>query len=141
MKIWKITIKEEKLQKICRKFKLKLVILFGSYASKKGWTEESDIDIGVLCENGKNIIENELPLTKAFIELLGCERIDLIYLNYADPLLLIEVVKNGILLYQDKEDRFAEIKIKAIKRHFNAEKFYKLEDLCLKRFLRKGNDK
>jgi len=138
MKIGKIIIKEEELYKICSKFKLKLVILFGSYASNKGLTEESDIDIGVLCENGKNIIENELPLTRAFIELLGCDRVDLIYLNYAEPLLLLEVVKNGILLYQDRKDRFAEFKIKAIKRHFDAEKFYKLEDLCLKRFLEKS---
>ena len=65
-----------------------MVILFGSYASQKGITEESNIDLGVLCENRENIIKNELPLVKAFIELLDCDRIDLTYLHHADPLLL-----------------------------------------------------
>lgn len=74
---------------------------------------------------------------QAFIKILNNDRLDLVYLNYADPLLLLEIVKNGVLFYQDKKSRFAEFKIAALKRHFDAEKFYRLEDLCLERFNKK----
>ncbi|MFQ6082335.1 MAG: nucleotidyltransferase domain-containing protein [Candidatus Aminicenantia bacterium] len=130
-----MNVDKERLRKICKKSNLNLVILFGSHATKKGIKKESDIDIGILYKKVENIVKNDLRLTQAFIKVLGNDRVDLIYLNYADPLLLFEMAKNGILLYQDKEDRFAEFKIKAIKRHLDAEKFYKLEDLCLERFL------
>jgi len=72
-----------------------------------------------------------------FVKMEKIDRLDLVYLNYADPLLLSEIAKNGVLLFQDRKSRFAEFKITALKRHFDAEKFYRLEDLCLERFLKK----
>jgi len=132
-----IKVDKERLKRVCQKFNLYLVILFGSYSSGNGLNEESDVDIGILCENGKNIIENDLQILQEFARILKNERLDLVYLNYADPLLLYEITKSGLLLYQDKKDRFAEFKIKALKRHFDAEKFYRLEDICLERFLKR----
>lgn len=132
-----INIDKEALKKVCQKFNIKLVVLFGSHASKKGLKKDSDFDIGVFCENGKNIIKNDLLIIQAFIKVLNNDRLDLVYLNYADPLLLSEIAKNGVLLFQDRKSRFAEFKIAAFKRHFDAEKFYRLEDLCLERFLQK----
>jgi len=132
-----INVDKKGLRKICRKFNLNLVILFGSHTSGKGIKKESDIDIGILCENGEKIIENDLRIMKALIKILNNDRVDLVYLKYADPLLLLEIAKNGVLLYQDRKGRFAEFKIRALKKHFDAEKFYRLEDLCLDRLLQK----
>lgn len=136
----KKTIKFSKirLKEVCQKFNIKLVILFGSYARREGIAKDSDIDLGILCENGKNIKKKDLLIIQEFSKVFKDERVDITYLNHADPLLLFEIVKNGDRLFQDKKGRYAEFKIKAIKRHFDAEKFYRLEDLCLEKFMRHG---
>jgi len=136
-----IHVDREGLREVCQKFNLKLAILFGSYASGKFIKEKSDIDIGILCKGRNHIIENDLFLIQEFIKLFNNDRVNLTYLNYADPLLLFEVAKNGVLLYQDRRDRFAEFKITAIKKHLDARKFYILEDLCLEKFMQKRTGK
>lgn len=132
-----IKVDKKGLREVCKKFNLKLVILFGSYASRKGVKQKSDIDICILCKDVGHIIDNDLRILQALSRVFGSNRIDLTYLNYADPLLLLEVVKNGVLLFQDKKGRFAEFKITALKKHFDAQKFYRLEDLCLEKFIQK----
>ncbi len=136
-----IQFNKKKLQELCEKFGLSLVILFGSNAKKKGIKPESDVDIGIQVKDKDTIVKKDLALLSAFTEAFEHNKIDLTYLNYADPLLLYEIVKDGILIYQDKKGRFAEFKIKALKRHFDAKKFYELEDICLQRFTQRKQEK
>jgi len=136
-----IHVDKKELREVCQKFNLKLAILFGSCASRKSRRQKSDIDIGILCEGGDHIIENDLLLVQEFIKVFNNDRVDLTYLNYADPLMLSEIVNNGVLLYQDRKGRFAEFKITALKKHFDAKKFYILEDLCFEKFRQKRANK
>jgi len=132
---------KKRLQEVCEKFGISLVILFGSNAKKKGIKPESDVDIGIQVRDTDIIVKKDLSLLRAFTEAFAHSKIDLTYLNYADPLLLYEIIKDGILMYQDKRGRFAEFKINALKKHFDAKKFYELEDKCLQRFTRRKQEK
>jgi len=132
-----IQFNKKKLHEVCEKFGLSLVILFGSNAKKKGRKPDSDVDIGIQVKDIDTLVKKDLALLSAFTEAFEHSKIDLTYLNYADPLLLYEIVKDGILIYQDKKGLFAEFKIKALKKHFDAKKFYELEDICLQRFVQR----
>ncbi len=78
-----------------------LVFLFGSAASGE-MAEESDIDIGILFENQPDVYEiNEL---KSELNAIFKRDIDIADLNSASPILKMQVLKNGVLVFtKDKK--------------------------------------
>ena len=80
-----------------------LAFLFGSFASKR-IRRSSDVDIGILFKtvpdmDAINDVAEELS------SILRRE-IDLVILNQASPVLKMQILKNGILLYASKRKRF-----------------------------------
>ena len=80
-----------------------LAFLFGSFASKR-IRRSSDVDIGILFKtvpdmDAINGVAEELS------SILRRE-IDLVILNQASPVLKMQILKNGILLYASKRKRF-----------------------------------
>lgn len=73
-----------------------LAYLFGSLAEKDSG---DDVDLAVL--PGK---ENLADLREKVWDALGTQRLDLVNLRSASPLLRFQVVKNGRLLYKRSED-------------------------------------
>ncbi len=102
-----------------------LVILFGSQS--KGYSNPgSDFDIGVvgskvLTFEDKNTLIAEIAKEFSFPE----DKIDLVDLNEASPLLQMEVSKSGKLLKGSALD-FFEYKLLAWKRYQHTAKFRKL---------------
>lgn len=86
-----------KISDIAEKYRLLLVILYGSRATGKA-RPESDIDIAVL---GKEPIKfNTLvDLNNEFAEIFETKNIDVKSLHFADPLFRYEVTRKGISLY------------------------------------------
>ncbi len=81
--------------------------IFGSYSIEK-IRPQSDIDIAVLLEdkiNSKDYGYIKLSVINDLIEILSFDRIDLVILNTAAPLLSHEVIKRGILLFSKDETR------------------------------------
>ena len=74
---------------------LKLVLLFGSVASGRGG-RESDIDLGFLYNKPIDI----LGLTNRVIRLLRTDRVDVIDLNRASPLLKYSAIRQGKVLFE-----------------------------------------
>jgi len=74
---------------------LKLVLLFGSVASGRGG-RESDIDLGFLYNKPIDI----LGLTNRVIRLLQTDKVDVIDLNWASPLLKYSATRQGKVLFE-----------------------------------------
>lgn len=95
----------KKLQEIGGKYEIRFIILHGSYA-KNNPRRGSDLDIAIL---GRRPIDFDTQL-EIFGELEGVfgnskeRELDLKTLHGIDPLFRYEVVKDGNLLYGDRND-------------------------------------
>jgi predicted nucleotidyltransferase len=80
---------------------LQLVLLFGSVASGKEY-RESDIDLGFLFNKPIDILD----LTNRVIRLLRTDRVDVIDLSRASPLLKYSAIRHGKLLFEQTPGLF-----------------------------------
>jgi predicted nucleotidyltransferase len=94
---------------------VRVVYLFGSRA-RGSVSNFSDIDIGVLLNEDfikESVYGYRADLTAELISLLRTDKIDLVVLNHAPPLLAHRVVRDGIVLHcKDESERIAfEVKM------------------------------
>jgi len=113
---------KEKLNKIAKEQKLKFVILHGSRVTGKTVNPEPDIDIAFLGQ-GKLSAKNYLNLYSNLAEVFG-NNLDLKQVNTANPLFRFEVIKNGQLLYGNKEE-YNEYQIYAYRSYIDTKPLYK----------------
>ena len=101
------------LKEICEQFGIAILYSFGSQAENlRQWVEgqmdrlpdgQSDVDIGV-----KEISEKKWPVKKkvdlavAMEGFLGCPRVDLVFLQEADPFLAAEIIRGERLFARDE---------------------------------------
>lgn len=132
----------ERLKDICEKYKINLMILFGSYGTEK-FNNKSDIDLAVICEDIKLLNKKKLAILNVLSSLFGNREIDLIVLNYSDALLKFNVAADGKLIYEKVEGLFQKLKVRAMSEHNDARKFYQLDKKYIDNFIRKSgnNDK
>ena len=83
--------------------KILLAFLFGSFASNCS-RPSSDVDIGILFETVPDIYVIN-GLTEELSSILPREA-DLVVLNHASPVLKMQVLKNGILIYSSNKKYF-----------------------------------
>ena len=131
----KITSQQKKqLQRVGKKYKLKLVLLHGSYATGKA-CKESDLDIAVF---GKKPIgfEKLLKLHGEIANIFGDNErreLDLKSLHQADPLFCYQVAKNSQLLYGSNLD-YDEFRAYAFKAYYDAKDLFNLEHKLIKKY-------
>jgi uncharacterized protein len=80
-----------------------LAYLFGSQAEGTA-RPSSDIDFAVLLPPGtprEQFLDARLSLINAVMDVLHTDKVDLVVLNEATPLLMHQVVKFGRVLYED----------------------------------------
>jgi len=107
---------DQLLKRLSRELKLKLVVLYGSKAGGV-INQESDLDLAVMTETKPNLrLFNRLY--HSLSEIFPGEAADVHFLNGADPLFLIQVVKNGCLLAGSRAD-FIELKIQTNRRYID----------------------
>jgi predicted nucleotidyltransferase len=99
---------------IINKYDINLLLVFGSYQTER-FTKDSDIDLGYLARRNFDS-EEELQLLKDFILLYRRDRIDLVNLATASPLLMFETATHGQVLYEEN-DSFLRFKLKASARY------------------------
>ena len=80
---------------------LRLVLLFGSVASGKEY-QESDIDLGFLFDRPVDMLD----LTNRVIRLLRTDRVDVIDLSRASPLLKHSAIRTGKNLFEQTPGLF-----------------------------------
>ena len=118
-------IAEQKLSvaKVAKKCKLKLILIFGSFASGKQ-RKGSDLDVAIL--GLKGISFNEEIKIAGELSLIFSKNVDISVLNTANPLLTFQASKNSILLYGNKED-FFKFKIYAFSRYNDYAPYFLME--------------
>ncbi len=126
---------KNKLHGLCRKYRLSLVVLHGSFA--KGFaTSKSDIDVGILGEP-RVIKNNYFNILSDFSEVFG-DRFDPVFLNGAEAMITRNVALRGIPLYEKKKGLFNSFKVGALARYLDTKKFRLLEQAYINSAIQKA---
>ena len=113
-----------------KKSEVLLVFLFGSAASRK-MAEGSDIDIGILFEFQLDFYKvNEF---KNELSSMFKREIDIANLNSASPVLKMQVLKNGVLVFAKDKKIYNQFYVDAINQYDDLKQTRKIcEDNILK---------
>ncbi len=125
---------EEKIKEKALNLGIKMVVLFGSRASRKE-REDSDYDIAVLMTPEKNIKKSIKIYTEVLFFLsdtLGIpdEKIDLTNLNNANLLLAHQIFSEGKLLYGSR-NLFDEKRAVSYREYIDARPLFDLENIII----------
>lgn len=120
-----------RLKEIAYLHKITLIILFGSEVSGKS-SKDSDLDLGILFDKPPSHVKEEKVL-EDFIHLFRTDRLDLVVLNYASPLLLFQVATKGKSIYEKPKGNFLKFSLTAYKRYWENSKFRRLKEGFLER--------
>ena len=112
----------------------KLIILFGSQASKRAGAN-SDTDVAVLADHILSLEEkSSLAETLAQKLKVSEETIDLIDLRSAPPLLEYQIAQHG-KLFEGKQDDFIRFKVLAWKRYQDTAKLRRMREKSLQKYV------
>ena len=121
------------ITKVCRKYGIEFLALFGSRVVGEA-RKESDVDLAAFF--GRPILpREELDLFYEFVRLFGTDRLDLIVLDRANPLLLKEVALYGAPLFERRKESFDEFIILAIAKYQDTRKYRHFEKELTEEFL------
>jgi len=123
---------EEAARQVAEVAGLDLVVLFGS-AATGARAHPEDLDIAVRAREGA---VNLLALTDRFAALLGSQDVDLVDLRRADPLMLMLVARDGVVLFERESSTFAQFTSLAVRRFADARKFRDAEREEIRAFIR-----
>jgi len=84
---------------------VKFAYLFGSHANGVTIGPLSDLDLAVYLDGRVNFFTNRLRLMEVLAKKIRTENFDLVVLNRAPPVLRYEVIKNGLVLKENKPRR------------------------------------
>lgn len=129
-KIYSLSEIKEKLTPLFKEEGLQLVLLFGSVASGKMY-KQSDIDLGFLYDGSVDILD----LTNKVIRLLHNDRVDVIDLRYASPLLKFSAARQGKLLYERSPGLFNSFYSLAFRRYIDTRKIREAQGNAIEHFL------
>lgn len=109
---------------------LQLLVLFGS-AVKGRRAPARDIDLAVRCDGPADLD----ALYLAVAPRLGTDRVDLVDLRRAGPLLAFEVARTGRLLFEQQPGTFREFQSFASRRYCDTEKLRRAQRRAIQAFL------
>lgn len=122
-----------KIKELAEKYHLSMALLFGSQVEGKIHSQ-SDIDFAYLSEKKLNLME-EAKLICDLMPIFKSEKIDLVNLKKAPPLLLKRIFDNHQILFcRDKKIYYA-YKIYAIRKYLEAKPLFRLRAESLEKFL------
>jgi predicted nucleotidyltransferase len=127
-------IQKASFEKLAKKYKIKLILLFGSEVTKKRHLM-SDLDIGVCFEKNELNFQKFGQLISEFQEIFPKKEIDLAIINNADPLFLKKILETAQLLY-GKKSNLAKLKLYSFHQYLDYQKYFKLEEKFCHQFLR-----
>jgi predicted nucleotidyltransferase len=115
---------------VAERLNLDLVVLFGS-AARGDAGVPNDLDVGVKSAG----LVDTVAVTNAFIQALGVQAVDVVDLRRADPVLLLQVARDGIALFERTSTGFAEFISLAARRFADTKKFRDAEAAYIEDFL------
>lgn len=118
-------IDEKKLGEIAKKFKIKYIVLFGSYTKNYVW-KESDVDIAVKIEKLPSAFEEKLRLKvniEKGIEKLVKKDVEVVFINELNPGFKFEIISEGKLLFVENKEEWIEDKARIIASYHDYKEF------------------
>jgi len=109
---------------------LQLVLAFGSVVSERAH-KHSDIDLAFLFNKPVDI----LRLTNRVIRLLQTDKVDVVDLKRASPILRFSAAKYGRILYERLPGVFSEFYSLAFRRYVDTGKLRNAQAMAIKHFL------
>ncbi len=109
---------------------LQLLVLFGS-AAKGRRGAKSDLDLAVLCEGSSDLDALYLALAPR----LRTDRLDLVDLRRAGPILAFEVARSGLLLFERSPGLFRQFQSLASRRYADTRKLREAQRRAIQVFL------
>lgn len=98
------------LSALCRQRHVTLLTVFGS--AGRGEPDPQDLDIAVLTEHGADF--DLFALITDLIDLVECERLDVVHLNAAGPLLRERALVGSIVLHENEPGIWARASTTAV---------------------------
>lgn len=118
------------IAKLAEKHGLTLVVLFGSQATRETH-KESDVDVAYMSDQ-KLSFEEEVLLNTDLTEVFRNDKVSLVNLKTASPLLLKQVVTNAVVLYEKESSLFNELYLFALKKYDDVQPLIELRRDFLK---------
>jgi len=130
-------------KEICRRFHVKVVYLFGSFATGRQ-DGRSDLDLGVYFDQVMDRFEL-FARAALFQQALTSEEnfphpVEVLILNEATPLVTYEVIKGGKVLFSEDEEWRVAFEVQSIKAYFDDLIFDAIYFEAFKRRLREGGE-
>jgi predicted nucleotidyltransferase len=122
---------KERLAPLFRKKEPQLVLLFGSMA-KGGVHGKSDIDLGFLFDQPADV----LALTNDVVKLLHSNRVDVVDLQRASPLLRFSAARTGTVLYERSVGLFNQFLSLAFRMYVDTKKLRDARRQMTRNFLK-----
>ena len=126
----------ETLACVCRRQAVCLLVAFGS-AVRELRGPDSDLDLAVWMPTINSAPQALVRLEVALRSLFPGERLDLVLLNRASPLLQFQVALHGAVLFEAAPSVFHTFQVLASKRHADVAHLRRLDRVCVERFLRR----
>lgn len=118
------------LTPLCEQYRVRLIILFGSSVTgRRG--PDSDLDLALLGDAPLDLV----TVTTDVIRLLHTDRVDVVDLRRASPLLAMEVARHGRLVYERQPGIHLEFISLAVRRYIDTKKLRDAQKDALHRFL------
>lgn len=130
-----INIDQDKLERLVRRYQLRLLIYYGSYARKEDYSpSKSDIDIAFV---SKSPLEGQqlFDLMTDLIVLHSKSAIDLVNLSTASGLLKEAIANDGRVLYEDEEGYFSKLCPYLYKSYYETRKFRQVKQAIFQKKL------
>ncbi|MDP3990904.1 MAG: nucleotidyltransferase domain-containing protein [Candidatus Nealsonbacteria bacterium] len=121
--------------KIAKKYSLELILLFGSQVESKTHPN-SDLDIAILPKTNRDYNwDRYSSLISDFSKAFSVKKIDLVFINEANPLLLKKICDNTLLVFGNQKT-FTELRLKAFKYFQDYLPYFKLEEAAIHQYLK-----
>lgn len=124
---------EQHIAVICRKHKVRFLTLFGSRALGEEKARDTDIAVSF----GRPIsAREELDFFYEMVRLFATDKLDVVVLDKADPILLKEVALHGRPLYEQGKGIFDEFIISAIAKYQDTKENRRIANELVDEFLK-----
>jgi len=110
----------DRLQQTAEEYALRLVVLFGSAARGQS-RPDSDVDLGVLTTRPLSVVKRN-RLWSALSQLFQAD-VDLTALNHIEPLLGLQIAREGVPLYQAQAGAWENWRSYQVRRFWDTHKF------------------
>jgi len=120
---------EKKIIELAEKYGLSLVVLFGSQATGKTH-RDSDIDIAYISQK-KLDFDAKSSLNSDLTGVFGNDRVDIVDIKTANPLLLRAIVRDAVVLYEKSKNIFDNIYVYAFKLYEEPKPLFELRKYLL----------